>query len=242
MESWAIYSIHTSMKPLEEFEKQYSLDFHDKFLLETAFTHRSYVNESGDKHTIHNERLEFLGDAVLEILVSEYLFYKFPDLPEGLLTTYRSASVRMESLADVSLELGLGLYLRMAKGEEATGGRTKPYILANTFEAFLGALFLDQGIEACKKFLSSVFFGKIDKVITEKTYVDNKSRLQELLQEKSRQMPTYKVLQETGPDHDKTFIVGVYLKNAEMLGRGVGKTKQQAQQEAAKEALQKLGQ
>lgn len=220
-------------------EEKFKIKFKDENLLNIAFTHRSYINESNGKGIEHNERLEFLGDAVIEILVSEYLFNRFPDLREGDLTAFRSASVRMESLADVSLKLGFGELIKMSKGEEMTGGRTRPYILANTFEAFLGALFIDQGIDTCKVFLSSVLFDKIDTIIETKEYIDAKSSLQEITQERFKQMPIYKLINEVGPDHDKTFSVEVWLKDR-FLGKGEGKSKQQAQQEAAKDALTKL--
>jgi ribonuclease III len=228
-----------NMDNIQAIEEKFDIHFTNKQLLSTAFTHRSYINESNGTVQEHNERLEFLGDAVLEILVSEYLFNKFPEAPEGELTAYRSAVVKMESLAEIALELGFGEYLLMSKGEEMTGGRTRPYILANTFEAFLGALFMDQGIEACKRFLSSAFFGKIDKAIEDKEYIDSKSKLQEITQDRFKQMPVYKLVKEEGPDHSKTFTVQVLIKN-KVVGEGVGKSKQYAQQEAAKDALQKL--
>lgn len=224
------------MDNLAELEKKLNVSFKNKNLLETAFTHRSYINESNGAVQEHNERLEFLGDAVLEILVSEYLFNKFPNLREGDLTAYRSAVVKMESLAEISEELSFGKYISMSKGEEMTGGRHRPYILANTFEAFLGSLFVDQGIEECKRFISSVFFDKIDTIIEEKRYIDSKSQLQEMSQEVYKVTPLYKLIKEEGPDHDKTFTVDVIIKD-KILGKGVGKSKQQAQQDAAKDAL-----
>lgn len=222
-----------------ELNRKLNLNFKNLDLLKTALTHRSYLNESNEKNRENNERLEFLGDAVLEIIVSEYLFNKYPNSAEGELTSYRSAVVRMESLADIALDLSLGDYIYMSKGEEQTGGRQRPYILANTFEALLGAIFLDQEIEACKKFLFSVFFDKIDKIINDKGYIDAKSSLQELTQEKYKKMPVYRLVSQKGPDHDKTFVVEVLLKN-EVLAKGSGKSKQQAQQDAAKNALEKL--
>lgn len=213
--------------------------FQNGQLLLTAFTHRSFLNESQNKGEEHNERMEFLGDAALEILVSEYLYKQFPDLREGVLTAYRSAVVKMESLAEVAKDLEFGEYIRMSKGEAMTGGRTRPYILANTFEAFLGALFLDQGLDACKRFLSLVFFDRINTIIQEKGYIDSKSHLQELAQEKFKQIPVYKLVKEEGPDHDKVFTVTVSIQD-KILATGTGKSKQQAQQDAATVALQSL--
>ncbi len=227
------------MENTQKIEEKIHITFNDKMLLQTAFTHRSFLNEANGVATEHNERLEFLGDAVLEILVSEYLFNKFPNLREGDLTTFRSAVVKMESLADISAELGFGELILMSKGEEMTGGRTRPYILANTFEAFLGALFIDQGIEECKRFLSSVFFDKINTIIENKDYIDAKSHLQEVTQERFKLTPVYKLVKEEGPDHDKTFTVNVLVKG-KIMGTGTGKSKQQAQQEAAKNALDAL--
>jgi ribonuclease-3 len=224
------------MKNLEELEKNIGVTFSNRTLLETAMTHRSFINEANGQATEHNERLEFLGDAVLEILVSEYLFTTYPQYREGDLTALRSAVVKMESLSEIALTLGLGEYIRMSKGEEQTGGRQRPYILANTFEAFLGALFLDQGMEACKVFLSSVLFDKIGKVIEQKDYIDSKSYLQERTQEKYHVTPLYRLVKEDGPDHDKTFTVEVLVNN-KVFGVGSGKSKQQAQQEAALQAL-----
>lgn len=223
---------------LLDLEQKLNIEFKDKELLRTAFTHRSFINENVEIKE-HNERLEFLGDAVLEIIISEYLFNKYPLLREGELTAYRSAIVKMETLAEISGELDFGNHILMSKGEEMTGGRARPYILANTFEAFLGAYFIDQGIEACKRFLSSVFFDKISTIIRDKDYIDSKSKLQEITQEKFKEIPVYKVIKEEGPDHDKTFTIQVMVKS-KILGTGSGKSKQYAQQEAAKNAINEL--
>lgn len=218
---------------VEEFLK----NFKNKNLLKEAFTHRSYLNETREKLN-SNERLEFLGDAVLELLVSEHLFHRFPNFPEGRLTNLRSAIVRAESLARVARKLNLGEKLLMSKGEEEGGGRKNLSLLANCFEALLGALYLDQGINRVKEFLQATIFIYVPEIIKKKTYQDFKSYLQEKVQEKTKISPIYKVVKEIGPDHQKVFTVGVYVKE-QKIGQGRGKSKQEAEQEAAKEGLEK---
>lgn len=213
--------------------------FKNKSLLKEAFTHRSYLNETREKLN-SNERLEFLGDAVLELLVSEHLFHRFPNFPEGRLTNLRSAIVRAESLARVARKLNLGEKLLMSKGEEEGGGRKNLSLLANCFEALLGALYLDQGINRVKEFLQATLFIYVPEIIKKRIYQDFKSYLQEKVQEKTKISPIYKVLKEVGPDHQKIFTVGVYVKDKKM-GQGRGKSKQEAEQEAAKEGLEKKG-
>ncbi len=207
-------------------------------LLATALTHRSYLNENkqvGD----HNERLEFLGDAVLELSVSEFLYHRYPDSPEGDLTAYRAALVRTTSLADAAKRLGLGEQLRLSKGEFASGGHANPSLLANTFESVLGALYLDLGLEAVKTFLEAHLFPQIDTVIQKKLFKDYKSSLQEHVQSLGFDSPTYTVLEEHGPDHNKEFKVAVVV-NGTATGEGWGRSKQAAQQTAAQCALEKL--
>lgn len=207
-------------------------------LLEEALTHRSFLNENR-LFTRHNERLEFLGDAVLELAVSEFLYHRFPKQPEGDLTAYRAALVRTTTLGKIATELGLGTKLRLSKGEELSGGRTNPSLLANTFEAVLGALYLDQGYEIVVKFLGDHLFPKIDHIISNNLFKDYKSTLQEQVQSDGYLSPEYTVISETGPDHNKEFTVAVNI-NGQSISSGTGKSKQTAQQEAARLALEKL--
>jgi ribonuclease III len=214
-------------------------EFKDSLLLKTALTHRSSLNEGISPASESNERLEFLGDAILELATTEFLFEKFPSEPEGVLTAYRSSLVKTTTLAEVAQELNLGQKLYMSKGEEATGGRNNPGLLADTTEAIIGAIYLDQGYEATKKFLKENLFNKFDQIKEQKLYQDSKSLLQEIVQSKGFEAPVYKVTKEDGPDHDKKFTIEV-LVNSKPTGTGVGKSKQLAQQAAAQEALDKL--
>lgn len=213
--------------------------FKDHHLLETALTHRSALNEKISSATESNERLEFLGDAVLELITTEFLFAKLAHEPEGVLTAYRSALVKTTTLAEVATELGLGKKLYMSKGEEATGGRKNIGLLADTTEAVIGALYLDQGYEVVKTFITTNLFTKFDRIKEEKLYQDSKSHLQEVVQSKGFAAPTYQVIKEKGPDHDKEFTVQVLVNNNPQ-GTGVGKSKQLAQQAAASSALKSL--
>lgn len=212
--------------------------FNTTQLLETALTHRSALNEKGSTISESNERLEFLGDAVLELVSTEFLYRKFPQEPEGTLTAYRSALVKTTSLATVAQQLGLGERLKMSKGEEATGGRNNPSLLADTLEAVIGALYLDQGFEKCVKFLHEHLFTSLDTILEQRLYKDAKSELQERVQAQGFETPRYEVVSETGPDHNKEFTVAVYVGD-KIAGQGTGKSKQQAQQAAAQEALKK---
>lgn len=207
-------------------------------LFQTAFTHRSYLNEHGDYKLPSNERLEFLGDAVLQLLCSEYLYNTYSET-EGVLTSYRSAIVCTQSLANEAERLGYGKLLFLSRGEEETGGRSRPYILANTFEAVLGALYFEKGLEFCREFLTRELFYKTPEIIQKDLYKDAKSMFQEMAQEKLNITPIYEVLESWGADHEKTFKVGVFLNN-ELYGEGEGKSKQKAQQAAASGALDKL--
>ena len=207
-------------------------------LLTTALTHRSYLNEHKEAK-IHNERLEFLGDAVLELAVSQFLFNKYPNNPEGDLTAFRAALVRTTSLADLAEKLNLGDYLLMSKGEEGSGGRKNKSLLANTVEALLGALYLDKGYPAVVTFLEEYLYPNIDEIVKQGSYKDYKSSLQEVVQSQGFESPVYEVIDEEGPDHDKTFTMRV-LVDSEERGIGVGRSKQKAQQEAAKQALEKI--
>jgi ribonuclease-3 len=210
--------------------------FNNDSLFQTALTHRSALNENSQAKD-SNERLEFLGDAVLELLTTKFLFNSFPEDNEGILTSYRSALVKTTSLAAVAEQLGLGQKLKMSKGEEATGGRTNPSLLADTFEAVLGALYLDQGLEAVEAFLHQELFTNLDRILKEKLYKDPKSELQEKVQSMGFLTPSYEVIDQNGPDHDKTFTVSVTVGD-KVIGKGSGKSKQQAQQAAAEAALQ----
>jgi len=208
-------------------------------LLEEALTHRSYLNENKEAK-IHNERLEFLGDAVLELAVSEYLYTHFPDSNEGELTAYRAAMVKTTSLAETAEELKLGQNLRLSKGEELSGGRENRSLLANTFESIIGAIYLDQGFEKVNQFLETSLFPKIDTIIRLKLFKDYKSSLQELVQADGFTSPEYCVVKESGPDHNKQFTIAVKIGD-KVYAEGKGKSKQAAQQEAARAALEKFG-
>lgn len=209
-------------------------------LLELAFTHRSYINENaGIKE--HNERLEFLGDAVLELATSEFLYQKFPSIPEGELTAYRASLVKTTSLASIATKLKFGEKIRLSKGEEMSGGRQNPSLLADTFEAVIGAIYLDKGYPEVVSFLTTHLFPDIDFIIENKLFKDFKSSLQEQVQAKGSSSPEYEVLEETGPDHSKIFTVGVRV-NGVIIASGQGHSKQEAQQVAAKYALEKLSQ
>lgn len=207
-------------------------------LLEEALTHRSYLNEVKVK-VESNERLEFLGDSILSFIVSDYLFSKYPDFNEGKLTNLRSLLVNTKMLAGIAKECALGTRLRLSKGEEESGGRENPSLLADTFEAFLGALFLDKGIEDVKKFIYNTVIPQADEFIRKNMLKDPKSRLQEYIQSKKQGSPRYLVTLEEGPAHARKFTVGVYV-NEELLGAGSGKSKQEAEEQAATQALEKL--
>jgi len=215
------------------------LTFSNLDLLEEALTHRSYLNEHKSAKA-HNERLEFLGDAVLELCTTHFLFTKFPTKPEGELTAYRAALVNTYSLAESAEALGLNELLFLSRGEAKDTGRARQIILANAFEAVLGAIYLDQGYEAADAFVEKHLCPKIDEIVEKRAWQDAKSRFQELAQEKKGHTPTYKTISEEGPDHDKKFTVGVYIASEE-TARGEGKSKQEAEQSAAQAALQKLG-
>jgi len=213
--------------------------FHNQQLLITALTHRSALNENISAATQSNERLEFLGDAVLELITTDFLYLNHPQQPEGVLTAYRSALVKTTTLALIAKRLGLGEKLYMSKGEEATGGRDNQGLLADSFEAFIGALYLDQGLDPVKKFLEENLFIEFDRIKADKLYRDAKSLLQETVQAKGFETPTYEVLKSAGPDHDKIFTVQVII-DGQAAGVGEGKSKQEAQQQAAQVALEKF--
>lgn len=207
-------------------------------LLKNAFVHRSYLNESTE-FSESNERLEYLGDAVLELATSDYLYRAFPDYQEGMLTNIRAALVRTESLASVAHSLNFSDQLLMSKGEEATGGRDNPSILADAFEAYLGALYLTEGFAACVKFLETHLFPQTPNIIQAGAYKDNKSLLQEIAQSRYKATPIYNLISESGPDHDKQFVMQVSI-NDTLYEKGSGKSKQSAQEDAAKNTLETI--
>lgn len=230
---------HQYIMTFEDLEKNTGVTFTDKELLRNAFYHRSYLNEA--RHIKHsNERLEFLGDAVLSFLTSNFLYKEYPEFPEGTLTNIRSGLVKTKSLADVAVTLQLGELLMLSHGEEDSGGRRNISLLADCFEAFLGAMFLDQGIETAKVFLEKYLFPNAHEIVETKSYIDFKSLLQEIIQQESRISPTYRVARSEGPDHAKTFWIEVVVGD-KVLGTGSGKSKQEGEQAAASSALEKMG-
>ncbi|MEK7192690.1 MAG: ribonuclease III [Patescibacteria group bacterium] len=210
--------------------------FKDKELLMQAFVHRSYLNENPDFKLEHNERLEFLGDAVLELAVTNFLFHKYPKNPEGDLTAYRSALVNTQTISEASSDLGVNDFLLLSKGEAKDTGRARQTILADLFEAIIGAIYLDQGFEIAEGFVAKNLFGKIDEVISKRLWQDSKSYFQEKAQEVFGSTPNYKVMGEVGPDHDKRFTVAVYIGDR-LSATGSGHSKQEAEQDAALAAL-----
>lgn len=226
------------MKDFADFEKKIGITFGDKDLLRTAFTHRSYLNEHrGTKtKTEHNERLEFLGDAVLELLVTDFLFKKYPHKDEGDLTMYRAGLVNAVTLAGVAETLGMNGYMLLSKGEAKDTGRAREVILANAIEALIGALYLDGGYAKAGDFVSRFVLPLTDKIVAEGKWLDAKSHFQEKAQDIASVTPSYETVRETGPDHDKHFTVAVFL-GREKVAEGEGKSKQEAEQAAAAAAL-----
>lgn len=211
------------------------VEFKDIGLLVTAFTHRSYVNEHKKTVRVHNERLEFLGDAVLELAVTEYLYSTFEE-PEGILTNWRSALVRTESIGAAALKLDFEPLLRLSRGEKRGTQRARLQILANSYEAVVGAIYLDQGFEPASKFIKKSLLSTLPDILESGSWMDPKSHLQELAQSAEGFTPVYKVLEEDGPDHDKIFVIGVFV-NGVLRGKGEGPSKQIGQQQAAERAL-----
>jgi len=224
------------MKDFSQFEQNLNLNFKNKDLLREAFTHRSYINESNRNDLAHNERLEFLGDAVLELVVTDYLFKKYPDRTEGDLTSYRSALVNAVTLGEVARTLGMNEYLLLSKGEAKDTGKARQIILANTFEALVGALYLDQKYDGAEAFIAERLLPLTPEIVEKELWKDAKSFLQEKAQEEMGVTPTYKVVREVGPDHDKKFVVAVLLGD-ELVAEAQGKSKQEAEQGAAAQAL-----
>ena len=221
---------------LSVFENRISVTFLNKSLLKQAFVHRSYLNENKDFPLGHNERLEFLGDAVLELVITDHLYGKYPEKAEGELTALRSALVNANTLHAVGMELDINEFLLLSRGESKDTGRARQYILANTMESIMGAIYLDQGYEVVKKFVHDFITPILDKVIEDESWIDSKSLFQEKAQEHAGITPAYKTVKEVGPDHDKHFTVGVYLKN-ELVAQGEGNSKQDAEQMAAQNGL-----
>jgi ribonuclease-3 len=228
-----------SVDKLGKLEKIIGCKFKDKDLLKQSLVHRSYINEHKSFSLDHNERLEFLGDAVLELVVTDHLYLNY-NLPEGELTNLRAAVVRGDMLWRVAEELNLSDFLLLSRGEQRGSEKARQYILANAFEAVVGAIYLDQGYEAAEKFINKYIVAKLPEVIEKGLHIDSKSKFQEVAQEKHRVTPTYRVISEEGLDHAKKFVVGVFLEDKKM-GEGSGDSKQEAQQIAAKEALKKIG-
>jgi len=226
------------MADIAERAKALNLSFNNLDLLEEALTHRSYLNENKTARA-HNERLEFLGDAVLELAVTRFLYDRFPRKPEGDLTAFRAALVNTVSIAESAESIGLNDLLFLSKGESRDTGRARQIILANAFEALIGAIYLDQGYDAAEVFIGKHLYPKIDNVLENRSWQDAKSKYQELAQEREGITPQYRTIEEKGPDHDKLFTVGVYLNDKE-IARGEGQSKQEAEQAAARAALDKV--
>lgn len=225
----------------DSLQEQLNIQFSNKELLANAFVHRSFLNENKGLIKEHNERLEFLGDAVLELIVTDYLYNKYPDSTEGTLTSWRSALVNANILSKKAKELDFEKYLLLSKGESKETGKARQLILANVFEAFIGSLYLDKGFEACQQFIVSHLIKiELDSIIEQRLFLDGKSHFQEKAQEIEKITPTYNVLEEWGPDHDKHFKVGVYLKDS-LCAVGEGSSKQEAEESAAKQALKIKG-
>ncbi len=226
--------------PYQEFAREkLGFEFKNIDYLVTALTHRSYVNEHKKSVSEHNERLEFLGDAVLELVVTDYLFRNFSD-PEGTLTSWRAALVRTESIGEAGDALGYEPLLRMSRGEKNGSRRARQQILANAFEAVIGAVYLERGYADAEVFISKNILSKLDGILKSGSWRDPKSHLQEVSQRIDNQTPQYRVLEEVGPDHDKTFTLGVFVGD-KLMGQGVGPSKQQAQQQAARAAIENYG-
>jgi ribonuclease-3 len=227
---------------IEDLSKKIGVEFRDISLLRMACTHRSFLNENKGAGHEHNERLEFLGDAVLELVVTSYLFRKYPKKQEGELTAFRSAIVNTMSLIKVAEHLGLNDFILLSKGEAKDTGRARSIILANAVEAIIGAIYMDQGYNASANFISERVLEVIDieEIIRKKLWIDAKSRFQEMAQEKENVTPSYKTLKEVGPDHDKKFTLGVFLKDVQ-IAAGTGLSKQEAEQQAAEKALEVKG-
>ena len=224
------------MTNFSNFEKKTKVIFKNKDLLQQAFMHRSYINENPGIKLSHNERLEFLGDAVLELIVTDFLYKKYPNYTEGELTALRSALVNAVIISEIAGGIGMNDYLLLSKGEAKDNGKARQYILANTYEAYVGALYLDQGIAMADKFVTKTLLPKTEEIVNKKLWRDAKSLVQEKAQEFVNVTPAYKVLHESGPDHDRHFTVGIFF-GPNLIAEGKGKSKQEAEQNAALVAL-----
>jgi len=224
------------MPEFSAFEKRTKVIFKNKELLKQAFVHRSYINENSGSNLSHNERLEFLGDAVLELVVTDFLYRKYPLFTEGELTAVRSALVNTLIISEVASFLGMNDYLLLSKGEAKDNGKARQYILANTYESYIGAVYLDQGYKMAEKFITESLLPRTEEIVVKKLWRDPKSLVQEKAQEKIGITPSYQVLDEVGPDHDKHFTTGIFF-GSEKIAEGKGKSKQEAEQKAAEEAL-----
>lgn len=232
-------NLRTKRNKMNSIKEKLGIEFKDEELLKTALTHRSFLNENRGMELKNNERLEFLGDAVLELIVSYRLFSTYPNRAEGELTGIRSALVKTESLAEQSRKLNIGDFLLMSKGEEDSGGRDKDYLLANAYEAILGAIYIDKGFEECKDFVERTILKQLDLIVENQLFIDPKTKVQELIQAKYRVTPTYEIVEEKGPDHEKLFTV--VLKIGEKFScKGHGPSKQKAEEEAAAKAIEKI--
>jgi ribonuclease-3 len=228
------------MKDFTPFEQSLGIVFNDKALLQRSFTHRSFINENPKSGLEHNERFEFLGDAVIELIVTDYLFNNFPTHNEGELTAFRSALVNAIIMGEVATALNMNDFLLLSKGESKDTGRARQTILANTYESFVGGLYLDQGYEPCKQFIHATLLPRLEAILKDKSWKDAKSQVQEEAQERVGFTPSYEVLSESGPDHDKYFTIGIYF-GEQKIAEGKGRSKQEAQQNAALAALDKKG-
>lgn len=228
------------MQEIKNFLNNNTITYNNEKLYEQAFVHRSFINENPKFEMGHNERLEFLGDAVMELIVTDFLYKKYDGHSEGDLTVYRAALVNTQTISAVATEFGFNDYLRLSKGESKDMGKARMVILADTYEAVLGAMYLDMGYDACKAWVEKTLLPNTDKIIQNKLYKDPKSLVQEKAQEKMQITPRYKVISESGPDHDKVFVVGIYF-NEDLAGEGQGKSKQESESAAAKAALEKYG-
>lgn len=227
-------------KSINEFEEIIGLEFNDKNLLLQSLTHRSYINENRNLKNGHNERLEFLGDAVLELVITDYLYQEYPEKNEGDLTSIRSALVNAQTCAEVAKNININDFLLLSRGEAKDTGRARQYILANALEAVIGAIYLDLGYDKAKDFILKFITPMTEKIIEDELWIDAKSKFQEKAQDKVSITPSYKTIKETGPDHDKKFTVGVFLGD-QKIAEGDGDSKQDAEQSAARKALKEKG-
>lgn len=228
------------MKDFTQFERAIGITFVNKTILTQAFIHRSYINENPRSGLEHNERLEFLGDAVIELVVTDYLYRNYPTQHEGDLTAYRSALVNAVIMGEVATALNMNDYLLLSKGEQKDTGRARQTILANTYESFVGALYLDQGYDACDGFVKTSLLSRLEEIIKTKSWKDAKSQIQEEAQERVGVTPAYKVIAEVGPDHDKHFTIGIFF-GEKKIAEGKGRSKQEGEQKAALAALEAKG-